>query len=499
MVASAQPCTARLVKAGLHVAVTCGDSASTPPRCASHEAWNIAMQHNGSRVPAGGRRCARNAWDAYLCALPARVGDDELKPADWAFGSMPPSVGKQVAHFALQLFLSGARAKQPFRHTLPSDFLRDWRWRPQPSSCPTTAARHAHSDEAWLRADVCAPFSAEAVPAKVPASSIRFTEVRAGARVLELVRGNSSGHWARTADLMWVATVGGGATSAGLWVAGQAVRRVRQAIGPCTHARVDELLLSARQRLRADESAHADGSARGVPQTWAPSAAGARDGDVVEDEDWRRAAWRPAIAVHIRRGDACETWAGHSGDARTAPANSARPCFGVATYLSAARALLGVLVADGSGGSGGIPSRRVRRWRASQRDGRSRPPWLLVATDSPVAIDELRTAMRAGEFDILHAGGPRGAGWGGVAEATGGGQARREFIEARNDRGLVDRAAVVASFFADLELLAHADAFVGTAASWTSRVALLALVGETGALPPFAMVDRPIGTKLFFA
>ena len=61
-------------------------------------------------------------------------------------------------------------------------------------------------------------------------------------------------------------------------------------------------------------------------------------------------------------------------------------------------------------------------------------------------------------------------------------------------RSIMARLSVWVSF-----VLAHADAFVGTAASWTSRVALLALVGETGALPPFAMVDRPIGTKLFFA
>ena len=107
--------------------------------------------------------------------------------------------------------------------------------------------------------------------------------------------------------------------------------------------------------------------------------------------------------------------------------------------------------------------------------------------------------MRPGEFELVHADGPRGSGWGGVGERPDGGQPSAEFIEARNDRGLVDRSAVVGSFFADLELLAHADAFVGTAASWTSRVALLAMIGETGSLPPFAMVDRPLGTKLFFA
>ena len=48
------------------------------------------------------------------------------------------------------------------------------------------------------------------------------------------------------------------------------------------------------------------------------------------------------------------------------------------------------------------------------------------------------------------------------------------------------------------DLIQHADAFVGTAASWTSRVALLAIVGESGALPPFVTVDRPL-KQLWFA
>ena len=56
--------------------------------------------------------------------------------------------------------------------------------------------------------------------------------------------------------------------------------------------------------------------------------------------------------------------------------------------------------------------------------------------------------------------------------------ALEHFIERRNGRGLVDRRAVFASLFADLHLLRAADAFVGTAASWTSRLALLAISGE---------------------
>ena len=78
------------------------------------------------------------------------------------------------------------------------------------------------------------------------------------------------------------------------------------------------------------------------------------------------------------------------------------------------------------------------------------------------------------------------------------GKSSADFIEARNDRGLVDRKEVIGSFLADVSLLSGADGLVATAASWTSRVALLAIIGESGRIPPFVMVDRPIG-QLWFA
>ena len=65
------------------------------------------------------------------------------------------------------------------------------------------------------------------------------------------------------------------------------------------------------------------------------------------------------------------------------------------------------------------------------------------------------------------------------------------------------RSAAAASALADdldalSQLLSRADAFVGTAASWTSRLVLLAIAGEIAAVPPFAMVDKPLG-QLWFA
>ena len=116
-----------------------------------------------------------------------------------------------------------------------------------------------------------------------------------------------------------------------------------------------------------------------------------------------------------------------------------------------------------------------------------------LAVGGRTASDATEAQQRHGEPDDREARRELERGGGHGKDAS------KEFIEARNDRGLVDRRLVVASFFADLELLAsRADAFVGTAASWTSRVALLAMAGEAGGLPPYAMVDRPLG-RLWFS
>ena len=65
---------------------------------------------------------------------------------------------------------------------------------------------------------------------------------------------------------------------------------------------------------------------------------------------------------------------------------------------------------------------------------------------------------------------------------------RRGALEGMNSTD----ASVVASLFADLDLLAGADAFVGTSASWISRLALLAITGEQAAMPPYEFLDAPL-------
>ena len=77
---------------------------------------------------------------------------------------------------------------------------------------------------------------------------------------------------------------------------------------------------------------------------------------------------------------------------------------------------------------------------------------------------------------------------------TGGAGSSRtaaRYIEERRAAGEVPLELALGSMLADLELLSRADAFVGTSASWVSRLALLAIIGEKAAIPPFALLDAP--------
>ena len=160
------------------------------------------------------------------------------------------------------------------------------------------------------------------------------------------------------------------------------MRHVRRSIGPCARALVDELLQVPRlQLVRA--------SSKG-------------------ERRWR-------IGIHVRRGDACERWAtpslgrsrcccihsGHlmtladlfvAGEASRRPwgherDDGRRPCYGAQTYLSAARALLQILHARG---------RQQAGRRLMEIGSNVFPPLLLVATDSPAAIVELKSLCMGG-------------------------------------------------------------------------------------------------------
>ena len=465
----AAACARRDVADALRPIIACGDSARLAPGCARSSAWNKVLVSNGSHPSAAvdwrQARCAREAFDAYLCGLQiAPAGAVRPRPPDWAFSDDPPSVGKFIARWAMGLYLRSV-AFSPFRHTLPEDELREWQWLPK-RGCASASA----SPREWFTPDVCsrvgAPLGANGPLTTVPRS-------RAWRAVASLARGNSSGRWRQSEDPFWVATAGGGITTPGLWWAGQLVRHVRAALGPCARAAMAE----ERRRLVV----LAEGGWR-------------RAGDGGASRTIRRSERPLTIAVHMRRGDACERWA-RRGDGMQNKAVGGRPCYAAAEYMAAVHALVasvrhggGELARRVGGGDGAVAGgERVR---------------LLVASDSEKAAAELAVLAQREGIELVHLQGRRGAGWGGVDEGANvgksGSAAAKEFIEARNSRGIVDRRAVLGSLLADLELLSEAHAFVGTAASWTSRITLLAIIGERGVVPPFALVDRPLG-QLWFA
>ena len=94
-----------------------------------------------------------------------------------------------------------------------------------------------------------------------------------------------------------MATAGGGVTAAGLWWAAQHVRLTLSALGPCGREAVEARpsVVVRPSRLVGGGANHGGGAAEA-----AAAAAAAATGD-------GGASW--SIAVHIRRGDACERWA----------------------------------------------------------------------------------------------------------------------------------------------------------------------------------------------
>ena len=174
-------------------------------------------------------------------------------------------------------------------------------------------------------------------------------------------------------------------------------------------------------------------------------------------------AGKLAVAVHIRRGDACNRWA-EPGDGDYA---DKRPCFRTQHYVDAVVAL----------------AERYDKDVAA-----------FVASDSEEAVEEFVSLVPTGRvsvfvqvFDRVRATGKDLPNLGKSTDDTS------NFIEARNQRGELDRALTYASIVADLEVLGSCDAIVGTAASWVSRLIFLLIIGETGRTPPHVFLDQRFG------
>ena len=222
-----QVCSARVVGAGLSPHIACGNSAALPPSCDKHTSWTEARVFNGSDMHSLNRRhkgvapdsaavCAQRAFDSYMCGLEVHGRHDGYRPADWAFGEDPPTVGKFVARIAMRLYLGITSSSNPLRPVLASSTLRTWRWRPA-NGCPARANREAQADSAWLLVDVCSAhtMSGHGASSNAGSGGSGSRPLRHIERILDIVRGNTSGSWPTGSDLMWMATAGGGETLAG--------------------------------------------------------------------------------------------------------------------------------------------------------------------------------------------------------------------------------------------------------------------------------------------
>ena len=118
---------------------------------------------------------------------------------------------------------------------------------------------------------------------------------------------------------------------------------------------------------------------------------------------------------------------------------------------------------------------------------------VLLATDSDAALREF-VAEAADRFRVVVQVVDRVAATGADLPSLGKhAHDTAQFIESRNARGELDRAATFASIVADLEALRTADALVATSNSWVSRLVFLLMLGDRGVVPPHAFLDRRFG------
>jgi len=451
---------------GIHTYMcTAGDVLASLERCdgsaapASCAAWtDQRVWPSGAGLPLKPADCAARLMQDWLCALPTVPvgplppvlrGYDSLQFGD--FGDTPPTISKFLARWALMLYVSST-AEVPYRYVLPTSRASSWAWLPGGPH----AARQREAD--WLVADVCARH----VPSTEAGAAGLAEAIMARARG-EPPAGRSRRVAASGREPYRRRLLRGGATWAGLWWAGLLQGRVLTAMGPRAAALREAAL------ARIDEVGGAAVSSRLLRP---------RDCSI-------------RVGLHVRRGDACQRWAAPAdgavdpeGDCGTAVG---RPCYATSHYLHAVRSLARAHQARSRSHAGG----------AASANGEGCVTTILLASDSPSVALELAAAVAASRnLRLLWVNIRRGADWGGTAELSnlglGAAAAEANFIERRNSRGLLNRSAVLGAALADISLLATAHAFVGTAASWLSRLALLCVIGQSGSVPPFALVDRPM-------
>jgi len=308
--------------------------------------WRTDLTYAGQQTVFKQRRCAAAAFEAYVCSLPAHPGQplaQRVFQPDHAFGAEPPSLGKCLARWTMHLYL-GLADTPARRYALDDDELDDWRWLPE-GGCGADRRKR----RSWVTYDVCMART------RLPPADLGRAMLASpgGIALLSHLRGNATGRLRGEVDRYRLASYAGGETAAGAWVAGQLFRMVRASLGLCGRAAVAELGV---QSLGAPVT---DDERNGVAQRHdAQEGRGRRPGssrtkalDAVAPLLQRAAARAPfAVAVHVRRGDACERWVDPAPVQRRRRtrkgrlgAEAGRPCFLAQDYMRAASWVLTTL------------------------------------------------------------------------------------------------------------------------------------------------------------
>ena len=399
-------------------------------------------------------RCAAAAVQRWFCTLP-------LVPArKGTMSGHEPSQTQTVAKTTLWRIAQLHNVALEHAAWRPGWSDAAWSWRPQVPGCQRPGS--------WLGADACASkvsWTSPTIRDSRASTSILPTirDSRASTSILPTIRDsrastsilpthqedrhvnlrglavvNSVRAALATRNMSQDAGVHYVASLAAVWWFGQASVHTIASLGPCGAAAAAELPLTTPLAPTVDSMEAA-----------APSL---------------------VVGVHMRRGDACDAMR----DGRSPHRRRLRECFTAAAYTAAIERMRAAYTTQGQ---------LVR---------------VLLASDSDAATAELASALagtphpRVYDVQVLRYN----------RTLVGGGDAfidkrfierRPDWIERRNAAGGLNRTLVFASLYAELSLLSHADCFVGTSVSWVSRLALFAIIGRLGGVPPYAFLDAPLG------
>ena len=393
--------------------------------------------------------------DAWFCSLPTRSVRQPFQEA---------TVGKMIRRWAMLLVegitlpdqrnvrnIDETATTKPYRVTIEPSAIASWHWFPSTAYNRTTGHCLADSDTkhttGWIKSDVC-----KGRTTKFPLGTEKSNAVE---RYVKSQLYSQSGL---------------------LWLMSHGVRIVLEnLLDDCGKATVDQLKRGGRRHV--------------VPPTTKTSESGLHP----RPSQIGGGSRTTTVAMHIRRGDACEFWTNQTGV--TITRKRGRPCYATSLYIEAVQ-------------------RFKELYGAKQ---------IVIVTDSPLALSEVIQIGRdqlnmtvtyiEGERSIfglsnqLLVGGKttQSNDENGMrtptAATTTSARVSQTFIEHRNDLSGTDKTYITTSLLAELQLLGTADYFVGTSVSWVSRLAFLFMAGKSShhchphhtSVPPFTFLDQPFG------